>query len=96
MKIKCLTINVRGLRQDNGFLKFCQSVSRWVRDGEVHAVAVQEHNLHPKAKGALTRVADYYGFHLPASLTPACCSRKQLSGSSKGSPKSSRKLYTEG
>ena len=63
-KVKLLTINVRGLAMHNKFVDFCRIVSAWARDSEVHGVCVQEHNLDPKSKSVLMRVAADFRLHL--------------------------------
>ena len=63
-KVKILTINVRGLAMKNKFVDFCRILAGWARDGEVHGVCVQEHNLDPKSKDVLIRVAADFKLHL--------------------------------
>ena len=63
-KLKAMTLNVRGLAMEGKFLRFCQSMYRWVGDQELHVACLQEHNLDPKKKAEYIRIANDYELEL--------------------------------
>lgn len=47
MNIKLVSMNVRGLQQNDTFNNFIKEIKNWIRYQNIDAFLIQEHNLKP-------------------------------------------------
>ena len=71
VKIGLLTQNLRGAKQRGLFAKLLHEFSKWRDTHGINVLCAQEHNLDPKDKAALERLATSKGMTAAISFAPA-------------------------
>ena len=64
MKLKILSINLRGAQSDGRFAGLVRRADEWRRNEGIAVICAQEHNLDPKRVDELRRVAQSRHFSL--------------------------------
>ena len=70
VKLSMLTQNARGVQSKKTFEKLLKEFSRWRGAAGLHALCVQEHNLHPSKENELKRMAKSKHVTLIISFAP--------------------------